>query len=83
MVLQIELDTTGIDAKGLIEMIEAETQKVNDALAAMQENPDEINIADMFSMQLLMNHTAQQSEMATSIVSASNTAINSMARNIK
>jgi len=34
-------------------------------------------------MQLLMNHLSQVSEMSTSIVSASNSAISSMARNVK
>ena len=37
----------------------------------------------MFEMQMLMNHLSQLSEMATSVVSASNSAIADMARNVK
>lgn len=40
-------------------------------------------VADMFAMQMLMNHLSQLSEMSTSVVSAANSAISSMARNIK
>jgi hypothetical protein len=34
-------------------------------------------------MQMLMNHLSQLSEMSTAVVNASNTAINTMARNVK
>jgi Family of unknown function (DUF5407) len=44
---------------------------------------DSISIADMFEMQMMMNQLSQLSEMSTSIVSASNSAISSMARNVK
>lgn len=42
-----------------------------------------ISIADMFDMQMLMTHLSQLSEMSTAVVSASNGAIVSMARNVK
>jgi hypothetical protein len=34
-------------------------------------------------MQMLMNHLSQLSEMATAVVSSANSAISSMARNVK
>jgi tRNA A37 N6-isopentenylltransferase MiaA len=42
-----------------------------------------ISIGDMFQMQLLMNHLSGLSEMTTSVVSASNSAIKSMAQNVR
>jgi hypothetical protein len=44
---------------------------------------DSISIADMFSMQMSMNQLSQLSEMSTAVVSAANTSIESMARNVK
>jgi hypothetical protein len=45
--------------------------------------PDSISIGDMFEMQMLMNSLSQLSEMSSTVVSASNSAIASMARNVK
>lgn len=63
---------------------------VNDAvlsakrkLLEIKANRTSISIGDMFEMQMLMNHLSQLSEMSTNVVSASNTAISSMARNLK
>ena len=42
-----------------------------------------MSIADMFEMRLLMNRFSQLSEMGTSVTSAANSAIASMARGIK
>lgn len=52
-------------------------------LLEIQNRRSAISIADMFEMQMLMNHLSQLSEMATAVVSASNSAITSMARNVK
>jgi len=51
--------------------------------AAIKGTSDQISIVEMFEMQMLMNNLSQLSEMSTSIVSASNSAISSMARNVK
>jgi len=64
-------------------IIGAKTLDVRKKLEAIAARREAINIADMFQMQLLMNHLSQVSEMSTSIVSASNSAISSMARNVK
>ena len=42
-----------------------------------------ISITDMFEMQMLMNKLSQLSEMSSSVISAANSAISSMARNVK
>jgi hypothetical protein len=44
---------------------------------------DSISMAEMFEMQMLMNKLSQMSEMSSSIVSAANSAVSSMARNVK
>ena len=64
--------------------IVAATQDVQRQLEALTANDDKnISIADMFEMQMLMNHLSQLSEMSTAVVSAANTAISSMARGVK
>jgi hypothetical protein len=42
-----------------------------------------MSIADMFDLQMAMNKLQQFSEMSTSVLSAMNGSINSMARNVK
>lgn len=44
---------------------------------------EDINIGDMFEMQMLMNKLSQTSEMSSSIVSACHQALMSLSRNIK
>jgi hypothetical protein len=44
---------------------------------------DSISVVDMFRLQMLMNRLSQLSEMSGSIMSASNSAIMSLARNVK
>jgi len=44
---------------------------------------DAISAADMFEMQTLMNQLSQSSEMTTSVIAASNSAIANMASNVK
>jgi hypothetical protein len=63
---------------------------VNDATASakakilnIKAQRSSISIGDMFEMQMLMNHLSQLSEMSTGVVSASNSAIMSMARGVK
>ena len=44
---------------------------------------DESTIRDMFEMQMAMNRLSQTSEMASNVMSATNSALGNMARNIK
>jgi len=67
----------------MLNIISTATATVKTKLEKMKELGDKISITDMFEMQMLMNKLSQLSEMSTSIVSASNSAISSMARNVK
>ena len=67
----------------LLDIVNDATVSAKSKLNSMKARRSSISIADMFDMQMLMNHLSQLSEMSTSVVSASNTAISSMARNTK
>jgi hypothetical protein len=73
----------GFNINFLITMVNAASVSAKSKLELLQARRSAISIADMFDMQMLMNHLAQLSEMSTSIVSAANTSIMSMARNVK
>jgi hypothetical protein len=67
----------------LVDVINKATADVKRKMDEIRAKGDNISVVEMFEMQMLMNHLAQLSEMSTSVMSASNTAIQSMARNIK
>ena len=67
--------STVLDATSLTRDIEARIQ-------ALIRN-ENISIVEMFEMQMLMNHLSQLSEMSGAVISASNAAIASLARNLK
>ncbi len=67
----------------LVQIVNAATVSAQTKLNAIKQRRSAISIADMFDMQMLMNHLSQMSEMSTAIVNAANSAIVSMARNVK
>jgi hypothetical protein len=67
----------------LIDLLTNEENAAKARLSALKSNTDEISIAQMFEMQMLMNHLSQLSEMTTAFISAANSSIQSMARNVK
>ena len=71
------------DVGELFALVNNATLSAKQKLLQIQERRSAISIGDMFEMQMLMNHLAQLSEMSTAVVSASHTAIASMARNVK
>jgi len=71
------------NAESLSEQVANATEAVRTKLKALQERQESITIADMFEMQMLMNHLSQLNEMSTSVVKATNSAISSMTRNVK
>jgi len=73
----------GINIDFLIRVVNDATVSAKQKLALLQARRSSISIADMFDMQMLMNHLSQLSEMSTNVVSASNQAIMDMARNVK
>jgi hypothetical protein len=72
----------GFKVDDLFDLIGSATKEVTKKLEKMKQTSN-ISIPDMFEMQMLMNHLSQLSEMSSSVVSASNSAISSMARNVK
>lgn len=74
---------SGFSVKALFSLVNTATVSAKAKLLEIQQRRSAISIGDMFEMQMLMNHLSQLSEMSTSVVSASNTAISAMARNVK
>jgi len=71
------------DMETLVKVVTDATVSAKQKLDDIKARGSAISIGDMFDMQMLMNQLSQLSEMSTSVVSASNTAILSMARNVK
>lgn len=74
---------SGFSVENLFRAVEASTISAKVKLRQIGARRSAISILDMFEMQMLMNHLSQVSEMSTSVVSAANSAISSMARNVK
>jgi len=74
---------SGFGVQTLFAVVNNATVSAKTKLLEIQNRRSAISIGDMFEMQMLMNHLTQLSEMANSVVSASNSAIASMARNVK
>lgn len=73
----------GFTVSSLFKLVNDATRSAQQKIVEIQTRRSTISIGDMFEMQMLMNHLSQLSEMGTAVVSASNTAIMSMARNVK
>jgi hypothetical protein len=82
-VLASTYEDFGINLRDLFVIIGTATLDARKKLEKLAAQGDAINIVDMFEMQMLMNHLSQVSDMASNVVSAANSAINSMARNVK
>lgn len=67
----------------LFKLVNEATVSARTKLQVIRSKRSAVSIADMFEMQMLMNHLSQLSEMSTNVISASNAAIQSMARNVK
>lgn len=74
---------SGFSVRALFSVVNAAVVSAQTKLLEIQRLRSSVSIGDMFEMQMLMNHLSQLSEMATNVVSASNSAIQSMARNVK
>jgi hypothetical protein len=76
-------DREAFSMQALVQIVTNATVSAKQKLNQIQSRRSAISIGDMFDMQMLMNHLSQLSEMSTSVVSSANTAIMSMARNMK
>lgn len=82
-VFQGDHKQSGFKVGALFQVINDAVNSAKIKLSGIKNNRSSISIGDMFEMQMLMNHLSQLSEMATSVVSAANSAIARMAQNIK
>jgi hypothetical protein len=73
----------GVQFSYLIDAINLLTNEVKSKIAIIRSKRSAMSIADMFDLQMLMNKLSQFSEMSTSVITAMNTSILSMARNMK
>lgn len=72
-----------INFKDMSKIVSDATVAVKEKLKALTDKKESISVVDMFDMQMAMNHLSQLSEMSTSVMSAANSSIASMARNVK
>ena len=73
----------GFNINDMFSIINDATREVKTKMSALKSQGSAISIADMFDMQMSMNRLSQMSESMTSVLSATNSAIASMARNVK
>ena len=73
----------GVQFTVLVDSINRLTTDVKSKIATIRSKRSAMSIADMFDLQMLMNKLSQFSELSTSIITAMNTSIMSMARNMK
>ena len=75
--------TPTFQSQALLEIVARETRKAQAKIDEMKDATDDnVNISDMFAMQMQMNRLSQLSEMSTSVVSAANNAIKAMAQHL-
>jgi hypothetical protein len=77
--------TTGgtVDLKQLLSAVDSLTQETQKGIADMKKSASSVNIADMMALQLRMNKLSQATEMASTLASALNQSIQSVAQKIK
>jgi hypothetical protein len=73
----------GFNVDSMFDGLATATKNVQAQMDLLKKAGSTISISDMFQMQMLMNKLSQLSEMSSSVISASNSAIASMARNVK
>jgi hypothetical protein len=67
----------------LFAALQAAALGLQEKLESIMAERENVSVRDMFEMQMLMNHLSQLAEMSSSILSAANTSIYSMVRNMK
>lgn len=72
----------GFDISKLLDIVNEATTDARNKIDGIRNRSEAISIADMFDMQMMMNHLSQLSEMSGAVVSASNGAIATLARKI-
>ena len=75
--------TDPIDREALSASLAQQNASIQDQLNAPQTKRDKPSVSDMFETQMRKNKLSQLSEISTSVVTASDSAIASMARNVQ
>jgi len=73
----------GLSFSALVSAIEDLTATAKSKIAMIRSKRSAMSIADMFDLQMAMNRLSQLSEMSTSVISSMNSAITSMAKNVR
>lgn len=73
----------GLSFSVLVDTIEQLTSMAKSKIAMIRSKRSSVSVADMFDLQMAMNRLTQLSEMSTSVIASMNTAISSMAKNIR
>lgn len=73
----------GLEFSVLVSTINDLTSVAKSKIAIIRSKKSAMSIADMFDLQMAMNKLTQFSEMSTSVISAMNTSVNDIARNMK
>jgi predicted 3-demethylubiquinone-9 3-methyltransferase (glyoxalase superfamily) len=76
-------EKSGVSFSVLVDELERLTAVAKSKIAQIRSKRSAMSIADMFDLQMAMNKLSQFSEMSTSLIQSMNTAISTMARNIK
>jgi hypothetical protein len=72
----------GVSFSALVSAIEDLTATAKSKIAMIRSKGSAMSISDMFDLQMAMNRLSQLSEMSTSVISAMNSTITSMAKNV-
>jgi len=72
----------GVSFSALVSAIEDLTAIAKSKIAMIRSKGSAMSIADMFDLQMAMNRLSQLSEMSTSVISAMNSTITGMAKNV-
>jgi len=78
----MEKKVQNIEFSPLVDMIEFLSVQAKSQIAKIRSKKSAMSVADMFDLQMAMNKLSQFSEMSTSVVSAINTSISAINRNL-
>jgi hypothetical protein len=78
----LEKKVQNIEFSPLVDMIEFLSVQAKSQIAKIRSKKSSMSVADMFDLQMSMNKLSQFTEMSTSVVSAINTSISTINRNL-
>lgn len=75
--------STRFDLSDLIKPLEDQADAVKKQLEEIKKLGTSVGVGDMFTMQMMVNKLSQLSEMTGALMSAQNSSVMSLARNVK